>query len=935
MATAPLHDTGFRESKAVDIIKNSPRPASYYIVAASSSLESDGSHSKVEGSSSSSKPKLTSTPKNKVKAASTKGETIDANAATKTAKVTRITTSKTNTHSSSNNATSSQDDDSASNIQGLPPNKSFHLLCHIHCTLTLLRKHLPTLLELPALSSSTAQWIYDSNVTVTGPRGEQLAVGLDEVRLLSRALATAATAARRAGSLFDFAVGTTTSTGSSSSSSQAGQSLECEFLIDPNNPLQVMVLWRTRLPSIGILSFGNNQANNNNKNKEKGQSSSSSAYTEFSGKSTVDLCTTTGLVTNLQIQQVKINGVAIIESLGTALAAVRRAARSAMVATSSSIFDDTASGDGNAGSSGRRSSGNPLLDGILNGIQDVVKAVDALPSSSEEKEGSSSLDAPLYVVPAHLWEGAAIPVEEKGIVFNTTLESIDDENATLDADNESSENHSTYVPIPIDDYSKSGQTPIVGSEAFVEYAITHKALQSFAKYGLHQLAGMMSTTDPEESIDASISTETVRSLFTTDAELVTFGSTRSANERNKDSITLLRGPGKVADLYRSLALLREASGGDWRIKSLDANLELRRLVVCWRTDSPLQVEGTDAFIFEAPSLTSSYRLPLSSDGDKEEVASRCSSYFQDVRENGDDGNLIPLKISRIENRQLTVAGVTADSAWAQSFVSAALRSGIAENTPLIPDAKITELLRALTTKKKKTSTTTTKKSPLKNNATPKEDSPSMPVLDDAAAASFYGILRALHNDLPNIVSSTGTASSSSSTTTPAGDFLAETVELRGLLGEVLVRGSQNYRRLLSVAISSLRAAIQTRTVRLAAKPRPTIEVTSKGSIKVNLILALWVTPNPLGGGDNNNQGFGVPLKIEVSSEYIIDKNGKIREHRILESRLNGVLTPGDVFSRWIKGLTGEEDGSSAKVVPSAMESLIDAITWVRSMQDRK
>ena len=52
----------------------------------------------------------------------------------------------------------------------------------------------------------------------------------------------------------------------------------------------------------------------------------------------------------------------------------------------------------------------------------------------------------------------------------------------------------------------------------------------------------------------------------------------------------------------------------------------------------------------------------------------------------------------------------------------------------------------------------------------------MPVLDNATAASFYGILRAIHNNLPNIASSTGVASLSSSTT-PAEDFLAETVEL--------------------------------------------------------------------------------------------------------------------------------------------------------------
>ena len=108
---------------------------------------------------------------------------------------------------------------------------------------------------------------------------------------------------------------------------------------------------------------------------------------------------------------------------------------------------------------------------------------------------------------------------------------------------------------------------------------------------------------------------------------------------------------------------------------------------------------------------------------------------------------------------------------------------------------------------------------------------------------------------------------------------------------------------------------------------------------MNLILALWVAPQLLLGGASGqpqagNQGFGAPLKIEISSEYIIDSEGKIFEHRILESRLNGVLTPGDLFSRWIKGLA-HEDNDRSKVASSPLDSLMDAITWVRSMQERK
>jgi len=714
---------------------------------------------------------------------------------------------------------------------------------------------------------------------------------------LSRALAAAATAARRAGSLLDLmAIGTPSSSPATTAGGGAVGRVECELLVDPGDPLRVMVLWRARLPSIlsaaaSRFGGGGNQATAEDRPSSSSSSSSSSSYTEFAGKSTATLSRESGLVTDLRINEVRINGVAIVDTLGTALAAVRKAALAAQ-----SIGEGIAGGGGGGGGGGnRRSSGNALLDGIINGIQEVVDAVEALPSS-EERDGS--LDSNIYVVPTGFWDRASFPIES--LACNAPSGStVDESTNTIPA---------SFIPVPIDQY-RAMNGRVAGSKAFVEYAMMHRTLCSFATHGLYKLAGT-SPTESEEVTDYGISSESIRSVFTTDAELVTLGSASGSIE-SRDYITLLRGAGKVADLYRSLALFRESTGGDWKIVSLMADLERQRLLVSWMTESPLKIEGTDSFIFEPPTLSSMSRLPLSSDGDKVEVARRCSSYFND------ESDYSPLRIRRIENRQLIVAGVATDSVWAQSFVSAALRSGLAENAPL-PDATIIELLRSLTQTK-----TSTKKAITDS---------SFPSLDDAAAASFYGILRALHNDIPNIASA-------GSSSTPAGEFLADTVEMRGLLDEVLVRGHQNYRRLLSIATSSLRAGIQTNTLRLAAKPRTTVEVTSNGSIRVNLILALWVAPQlPLGGGmgqaQSGNQGFGAPLKIEVSSEYIIDSEGKIREHIILESRLNGVLTPGDLFSKWIKGLTREED-SRSKIAPSPLDSLVDVIAWVRSMQERK
>ena len=728
------------------------------------------------------------------------------------------------------------------NSISLLPEKKFNTYCRLHCTLTLLRKYFPSLLDLPPISTSTAQkWIYDTNITVTGPKGEQLAVGVDEVMGITRALAVVTSAARRAGSLLDMAVAGNKARDSSS----VGDGVECELMMDADNPFRVLVLWRTRLPQPSLAS-------------------TDKQYTEISGRSTLDLSRESGRVSNLQIQKVQINGVTIIESLGSVLATIRSTARS------SPLFE-TLSGTATSASS----SGNLLLDGILSGIRDVVEAVDTMPSSSD------SAGAPLYILSKTDWKNVSFPALNKS--SDLTFSS----------------------PVQIDQYPHDApsQIPVVGSELFVEYTMLHRSLVNLEKYGLDQLAG--------NTVDSTVAKEDIRGFFSSDARLV--ASTRSSNKReNADYTTLLKGSGNIADLYRSLALFRQTSGGDWSITDTETNWRERALIVSWQSNAPLKVEGSDKFTFEKPLLaTSSTRLPLIGDGGKDEITKICSNLF-------DDQDSTPLKIDRIENLNLTVGGVAADSDWANSFIAAALRTGLTGN---VPDPTISELLRALTNRQ-----STSKKTPA-SKAPKKEQIPSsMPLLEDSAAAAFYNILRSLHLDLANI------GNPDIKQLTPAGAYIADDVELRGLLRERLVSGSQGYNRLIGVAMSSLRAAIQTGRVRLAAPPRPTIEVTSKGSIRVDFTLALWIDAPTFGSPPG---GFGVPLKIQLASEYIIDNSGKIQEHVILESRLNGVLTPGDVFSRWIKGLTSSQaeqvDLIDGNGVPAALEQLVGA---VKSMQNR-
>ena len=745
---------------------------------------------------------------------------------TKTVKTTKIPSKKK----------SKVDDTQQQQTLELLLNEEFAILCRVHCTITLLRKHFSSLLELPSLSPSTAKWIYDSNnVTVVGPRGEQLAVGIEEVIGINRALAISATAARRAQSLLDLAV--SGGTGAANTNTGSSSSVECELMIDPDNQFKILVLWKTRLPNA-----------------------------EFSGRSVVHL-SLSGLVSTLQIEQVKVNGVPVVDSLGTALSTLRSASRSA----STSIFSGT---------------GNPLFDGILNGLQDVVEAVEALPS---ENEGSElELGSPVFVLSELLWKNRTSFVDD--------VDNTDEDNT---------------IPIPIDNYKH--KTPLPGSELFAEYALVQKSLQNFANNDLYRLAGVSKSGETSDT-----ETETIRSMFTTEAKLIT-------KDKDGDEITLLRGGGKVADFYRSLSVLRAASGGDWKVIEIDTDLAARKLIVKWVSETPFKVEGQDSFTFEAPTLISmSRRLPLNSDGRIDEIIScclECRGYFS---LDGSDESFIPLKVKQIESLQLTVAGARADSEWGKSFVSAALRTGVVGST--IPDPTITELLRSLTISKAAKQTAKTRSEKV---ATAPQ---GMPPLNDVAASSFYGIIRSLHNDLPGIIADTEMIGPPQ---TPAGEYLADSIELRGLLGEVLIRGSDSYRRLFGVFISSLRAAMKTNRVRMAATPKPTIDITQNGSIKMNLNVALWIdAPSFPGQPKSSNGGFGV--KIEIASLYKLDDAGQIREHQILESRLNGVLTPGDVFSKWIKGLTSSDQGMKEDNdgLNNFTSSFIDAIGWVRS-QSRK
>jgi hypothetical protein len=119
------------------------------------------------------------------------------------------------------------------------------------------------------------------------------------------------------------------------------------------------------------------------------------------------------------------------------------------------------------------------------------------------------------------------------------------------------------------------------------------------------------------------------------------------------------------------------------------------------------------------------------------------------------------------------------------------------------------------------------------------------------------------------------------------------------------------------------------------EPAVRVELTPQGNVQLSLTLWLKLSPVFPGLGLSES-GTGtpslfVPLKLEIKSEYVIsDETGQIVLHRLIESRVNGQLTPGDVVSRWIQQVTGAREDVDTE--NDRINILQDAVKWARSLR---
>jgi hypothetical protein len=187
---------------------------------------------------------------------------------------------------------------------------------------------------------------------------------------------------------------------------------------------------------------------------------------------------------------------------------------------------------------------------------------------------------------------------------------------------------------------------------------------------------------------------------------------------------------------------------------------------------------------------------------------------------------------------------------------------------------------------------------------------------DTAAATIYRIMERLHIDLRQIAAQNETA------VVPASNYLDERVQLTGYLNETLVKGSVLYSRSILLAVQSFKAALSNQ-IKSKQAPSVRIELTETGNVRCALTLFLQIIGVPA--------SVNVPVKLQIDFEYVADpESGRIIQHRLLESRINGQLTPGDVVSRWIRRFT--DPSSKLSEGEDWIGSALDTIKWMRSLR---
>uniref|UniRef100_A0A7S1FJV3 Uncharacterized protein n=1 Tax=Corethron hystrix TaxID=216773 RepID=A0A7S1FJV3_9STRA len=410
--------------------------------------------------------------------------------------------------------------------------------------------------------------------------------------------------------------------------------------------------------------------------------------------------------------------------------------------------------------------------------------------------------------------------------------------------------------------------PTPGTLSWEIYAGPHLALSYLVRDGIPALANG----------------EIGEMLFDPGAEFFIGGKNIGGNVQTPTIV----GGRRIAALYTALGVARRQWGGAWFNDPDGIVFDWKEMTVTIRWKAEQNVAGG--------SLPSTILL-----GSDRFTLRRPPPLLYDVSNRSAHTSNIALSIIRIDQLELSLNDVSVDP----SVIRAVVRTmdGASESTP----AGILDLLQKSTTV-----------------SLPKKVPPNFLPYDDEAAAKTYRILCALSHDYAKLAYTV--MSSSLPIQPPAEGYLSDSIIFTGLLGETLLSGLERYSSLVDATATALRILVKNRAVRFEGEDDilpVNVQFIPPGQIRVSLALKLTImTPLPplrgVGSGRNNGDrtvlfsGSRLPLKIDLVSDYVADAKGKIVEHHLLETRVNGALAPADRLAKWMKELIAGERLSDTK-----------------------
>lgn len=755
-------------------------------------------------------------------------------------------------------------------------------------TLINLQSYLPLILQStavpdtdarPATSSSSNNFItniYSSkNFTLVGPRNEILASGIDELATLSSIL-VAATAA--ANGFRNVLLSTT-----SFSTQQQKQQLDIPIL-----DCQIILLVDAAAASAADTSFSTTLLSATNTAKLitvpsptiyvkwsteiPAITTATSIWTDdasnnrnlkIQGLSEIILDETDGRITLLRLLDVTVNNRTVI-AIGEALAALRQMTLPLVMKQQQQQQNQQQS----------------FFTDLVRDVLQIAIAESNNNYSNKTGTSSSATSAPIYVTAVKNISNYLL----SGITLSSTKNLI----------------------IPIDTYCSSATattTPIPGSKGWKKFIQSRDAILEFCHTALPQLAYY--NTDAGNNFNFVDDDETTAKLypfFNVNATL--FGL---------DGKEILHDRPSVLKLYKNLADLRYSTLGDFTIKTLKANyLGESYLTVQWQTTWPISVEGTDRFIFNT---------------------------------NG--------QVERIEQIKWIVQGSPMkDAEWVRAFVRAVMEIfnvGSGATTTSSSSAKIdsekifSDLLKRAIGVAGSTIRTPSRGLPqVKEGAIERklkyddDVKYSTRELSDEAAISLCQIVRALHREIPLQLEMLSKKDDRPTTAAPAARFLAGNVELRGLLNELIAGDRVRYKQVFATALASLRAATQTGWIDVELISPITIEIKRDSNLKIKVSLGVKFPKLPTtitqplrilpSLASSPNMISQESMKVDVLFLFQINDAGKISQIRIIETRINGMLTPSDVVSKWIMDANAE--GNSDDGISAPLRAVMsNALSW--------